>query len=114
MCSLTATGRCCFAEATRRPTSDASLERRLTVQVDKSAAARMVSARLMLPLVLLPVMGLGVALALVGYFVIGALVFLAALGLRYAVRRSAPGFVLQRALADERFYAEAIASGLLK
>jgi uncharacterized membrane protein len=89
-------------------------ERRLKVQVDKSAAARMVSARLMLPLVLLPVMGLGVALALVGYFVIGALVFLAALGLRYAVRRSAPGFVLQRALADERFYAEAIASGLLK
>jgi uncharacterized membrane protein len=89
-------------------------ERRLKVQVDKSAAARMVSARLMLPLVLLPVMGLGVALALVGYFVIGALVFLAALGLRYAVRRSAPGFVLQRALADERFYTEAIASGLLK
>ena len=93
---------------------DAYRERRLKVQVDKSAAARMVSARLMLPLVLLPVMGLGVALALVGYFVIGALVFLAALGLRYAVRRSAPGFVLQRALADERFYAEAIASGLLK
>jgi len=93
---------------------DAYREGRLKVQVDKSAAARMVSARLMLPLVLLPVMGLGVALALVGYFVIGALVFLAALGLRYAVRRSAPGFVLQRALADERFYAEAIASGLLK
>ena len=93
---------------------DAVRERRLTVQVDKSAAARMVSARLLLPFVLLPVMGLGVALALVGYFVIGALVFLAALGLRYAVRRSAPGFVLQRALADERFYAEAIASGLLK
>jgi len=93
---------------------DAYREGRLKVQVDKSAAARMVSARLMLPLVLLPVVGLGVALALVGYFVIGALVFLAALGLRYAVRRSAPGFVLQRALADERFYAEAIASGLLK
>jgi hypothetical protein len=55
-----------------------------------------------------------VALALVGHFVIGALVFLAALGLRYAVRRSAPGFVLQRALADEQFYAEAVASRLLK
>lgn len=87
---------------------------RLKVQVDKPAAARMVSARLMLPLVLLPVMGLGVALALVGYLAFGALVFVAALGLRYAVRRSAPGFVLQRALADERFYAEALASGLLK
>ena len=93
---------------------DAYRQGRLKVQVDKSAAARMMSARLMLPLVLLPLMGLAVALALVGYFVIGALVFLAALGLRYAVRRSAPGFVLQRALADERFYAEAIASGLLK
>jgi len=92
---------------------DAYRRGRLKVQVDKPAAARMVSARLMLPLVLLPVMGLAVALALVGYFFIGALVFLAALGLRYAVRRSAPGFVLQRALADERFYAEALASGLL-
>ena len=89
-------------------------EGRLQVQVDKSAAARMVSARLMLPFVLLPVMGLGVALALVGHFIVGALIFLAALALRFAVRRSAPGFVLQRALADERFYAEALASGLLK
>lgn len=89
-------------------------EGRLQVQVDKSAAARMVSARLLLPLVLLPVMGLGVALALVGQFIVGALIFLAALALRFAVRRSAPGFVLQRALADERFYAEALASGLLK
>ena len=89
-------------------------EGRLQVQVDKSAAARMVSARLLLPFVLLPVMGLGVALALVGHFIVGALVFLAAITVRFAVRRSAPGFVLQRALADERFYAEALASGLLK
>jgi len=89
-------------------------EGRLQAQVDKAAAARMVSARLMLPFALLPVMGLGVALALVGHFIVGALVFLAALALRFAVRRSAPGFVLQRALADERFYAEALASGLLK
>jgi hypothetical protein len=60
------------------------------------------------------VIGLGVALALMGHFIVGALIFLAAIALRFAVRRSAPGFVLQRALADERFYAEALASGLLK
>jgi hypothetical protein len=89
-------------------------EGRLRVEVDRAAAARMVSARLMLPLVLLPVMGAGVALALLGRYVIGAAVFIAALLLRFAVRRSAAGFVLQRALEDERFYAEAIASGLLK
>lgn len=89
-------------------------EGRLRVKVDRKAAARVVSARLMLPLVLLPVMGAGVALALVGRYWIGAAVFLAALLLRLAVRRSSAGFILQRALEDERFYAEAVASGLLK
>jgi hypothetical protein len=89
-------------------------EGRLRVQVDREAAARLVSARLMLPLVLLPVMGAGVALALVGHHLVGALVFIAALALRFTVRRSASGFVLQRALADERFYGEAVAAGLIK
>jgi hypothetical protein len=89
-------------------------EGRLRVEVDRAAAARMVSARLMLPLVLLPVMGAGVALALLGRYFIGAVVFIAALLLRFAVRRSAAGFVVQRALEDERFYADALASGLLK
>ena len=89
-------------------------EGRLRVEVDRKAAARAVSARLMLPFVLLPVMGAGVALALVGRYFIGAAVFLAAFGLRFAVRRTAAGFVLQRALEDECFYAEAIASGLIK
>jgi hypothetical protein len=89
-------------------------EGRLRVEVDRAAAARMVSARLMLPLVLLPVMGAGVALALLGRYFIGAAVFIAALLLRFAVRRSAAGFVVQRALQDERFYADAVAAGLLK
>ena len=87
---------------------------RLRVQVDRAGAARLVSARLMLPFVLLPVFGAGVALALVGSLLFGALVFLGGLALRFAVRRSAPGFVLQRALADERFYGEAVAAGLIK
>jgi hypothetical protein len=89
-------------------------EGRLRVEVDRQAAARAVSARLMLPLVLLPVMGAGIALALVGRYFIGAAVFLGALLLRFAVRRSAADFVLQRALEDERFYAESLASGLVK
>jgi hypothetical protein len=89
-------------------------EGRVRVEVDREAAARTMSARLMLPFVLLPVMGAGVALALVGRYFIGAAVFLAALVLRFVVRRSAGGFVLQRALADERFYAEAFASELIR
>lgn len=86
----------------------------LRVEVDREGAARQVSARLMLPFVLLPVLGIAVGLALLGHYLIGAAVFLATLGLRYAVRRTSAGFVLQRALADERFYAEALAAGLLK
>jgi hypothetical protein len=89
-------------------------EGRLRVEVDREAAARAMSARLMLPFVLLPVMGAGVALALVGRYFIGAAVFLTALVLRFVVRRSAGGFVLQRALADERFYGEAVAAGLIQ
>lgn len=92
----------------------ASREARVRVEVDRKAAARLVSSRLMLPLVLLPVMGAGVALALIGHYYIGAAVFLAALLLRFAVRRSAAGFVLQRALEDERFYADAVSSGLIR
>lgn len=84
------------------------------VSVDAKSAAQQLSARLLLPFVLLPVMGLGVALAIVGHWIVGGLVFLAALALRYAVRRSAGGFVLQRALADERFYAEAVQAGLIR
>jgi len=84
------------------------------VRVDAKGAAQMVSARLMLPFVLLPVMGLGVALAIVGHYLLGGSIFAAALLLRYAVRRSAGGYVLQRALADERFYAEALEAGLIR
>jgi hypothetical protein len=87
---------------------------RLRADVDREAAARAVSARLMLPFVLLPVFGVAVALALVGRPLAGALVFAAGLALRFAVRRTAPGFVLRRALEDERFYGEAVAAGLLR
>jgi hypothetical protein len=86
----------------------------LRVQVDREAAARLVSARLMLPFVLLPVFGAAVGLALVGHLLAGALVFVAGVVVRFAVRRSARGFVLQRALADERFYGEAVAAGLIQ
>jgi len=67
----------------------------------------------MLPLVMLPVLGLGVALALVGYLVAGVIVFLAALLLRAVVRRSSNGFLLWRALRDEDFYRQVVAAQVL-
>ena len=77
---------------------------RIRVKVQRNAAARFIAGRALLPLVLLPFLGLGVALALVGYLVTGAIVFLAALLLRFFVRRSSDGFIVWRALRDAEFY----------
>jgi predicted membrane-bound spermidine synthase len=89
-------------------------EGRLTVQVDRAAAARFVSQRMLLPFFLLPVLGLAVALALTGWVVTGIALFLGAIGFRYIVRASGRGFVLSRALRDAQFYEQARAAGLIQ
>ena len=93
---------------------DAYAAGRLRVAIDRDAAARFVSGRAVLPLVMLPALGLGVALALVGYVIAGAIIFLAALLLRFLVRRSSDGFLLSRALRDPDFYREAVAAQVLR
>jgi len=77
---------------------------RIRVSVNRDAASRFVAGHSMLPLVLLPVLGLGVALALLGYVIAGTLVFLGALVLRFLVRRSSGGYLVWRALQDPDFY----------
>jgi uncharacterized membrane protein len=89
-------------------------EGKLSVHVDPKAAAKIVSQRMMLPLILLPFFGLGVGLALIGQLAWGIAVFLFAFGFRYFVRSSARGFVLNRSLADPAFYQQAIATGILR
>jgi predicted membrane-bound spermidine synthase len=86
---------------------------RLQVHVDRAAATRLMSGRLLLPFVLLPVLGLGVALALVGFLFTGIAVFAAALGLRLLVRASSQGFVLARSLHDAAFYEEVLRRRIL-
>ena len=88
-------------------------EGRLQARVDRTAAAREMSARLLLPFVLLPLLGLGVALALAGYVFSGIAVFAGALGLRLLVHASSRGFVLSRSLQDADFYQEMLAKGIL-
>jgi predicted membrane-bound spermidine synthase len=86
---------------------------RVRVQVDRAAAARMMSGRLLLPFVLLPLLGLGVALALAGRLFTGIAVFAAALGVRLLVHASSRGFVLTRSLQDAGFYEEMRRTGIL-
>jgi hypothetical protein len=86
----------------------------IRVRIDRSAAARYMSARLLLPLVMLPVLGIGVALALTGWIWTGlALIALATLG-RIFIRHSAPHFVLAQALDDSAFYDDLAAKGVLE
>lgn len=86
----------------------------IRVRVERRGAARLVSERLLLPLVLLPVLGSGVALALTGHFFAGAALFVAGLALRFVVRASSQGYVLNRALQDSGFYEEVKAKGILR
>ena len=88
-------------------------EGRVEARVDRAAAAKLVSARMMLPLFLLPILGLAVAMALVGAWTWGALLFVAAMAFRFAVRASAQGFVVTKALADGGFYEEMVRTGIL-
>ena len=86
---------------------------RVRVSVNRERASRFIAGHALLPLVLLPLLGLGVALALVGYIITGTLIFLGALLLRFVVRRSSGGFIVWRALRDAEFYRAALAAQVL-
>jgi len=85
----------------------------IRVNVDRAAAARFMSARLLLPFVMLPVLGIGTALALTGTLWIGLALIGVGTIAPLMIKRSAPHFVLTHALEDPKFYDAVAASGLL-
>lgn len=87
---------------------------RIRVHIDREAAAKFVAGRAMLPLVLLPILGLGVALAIVGYVWTGVAIFITALAIRFLVRRSSHGFLIWRALRDPEFYRQVTTAQVLR
>jgi|SRR5687768_5953480 len=78
----------------------------IRVEFDPKAAGRLLSARLLLPLVQMPVLGAGVALALVGWIYSGLAIVALGTIVPHLIKRSAPHFLLQSALEDERSYEE--------
>lgn len=86
----------------------------IRVDIDRAQAARYLSNRLLLPLVAMPVLGIGVALALTGWIWSGLAVIALAIVATRLIKRSAPHFVLTQALQDERFYRDAMQAGLLR
>ena len=86
----------------------------IRVDVDRKAAARFVSGRLLLPLVMLPVLGIGTALALIGWVWLGlGIIGLATLA-RIFIKVSSAHFVIAQSLQDEKFYTDARAAGILQ
>jgi hypothetical protein len=85
----------------------------LKPRIEPALAARYFSARLALPMMRLPVLGAGVALALIGWILSGLSVIAFAAILPWLVARAAPNFVLDEALASETRFSEFLANGIL-
>ena len=87
---------------------------RVKVAVDPAAASKYLSARLMLPLFTIPVLGAGVALALVGWIWTGLALIAIGFFAPRLIKRSAPHFVLTQALQNESIYGEVTQAGILQ
>ena len=86
----------------------------IRVEFDPKGAARFLSARLLLPFVMMPVVGVGMALALMGWFFTGLAVIAAAIIMPQLIKRSAPHFLFQQALQDEAVYEELTKTGAMR
>ena len=84
------------------------------VEVDPQGAARHLSARLLLPFVMMPVLGIGVALALLGWIFSGFAIIALGIIAPQFIKRSAPHFLLTQALQNAAVYEEVTRSGLLR
>jgi hypothetical protein len=84
------------------------------VEFDPEGAARFLSARLFLPYVQMPVLGAGVALALVGWIYSGLAVIALGTIVPRLIKRSAPHFLVQNALEDERIYDELTRQNIMR
>jgi hypothetical protein len=83
------------------------------VEIDAKAAARFLSARLLLPFAMMPVLGVGVALALIGWFYTGLAVLAVGVVVPRLIKRGAPRFLLQQAIEDPSAYDALTRAGVM-
>ena len=87
---------------------------RVRVNFDPKLAARFLSARLLLPLFMMPVLGIGVALALLGWIWTGLLVIALGIIVPRLIKRGAPHFLLNQMLEDPGLYQELLKNGVIE
>ena len=86
----------------------------VTVNFDPKRAAQFLSARLLLPLFMMPVLGAGVALALVGWVWTGLLVIALGIIVPRLIKRGAPHFLMHQVLGDANLYQELLKNGVME
>lgn len=86
----------------------------IRIEIDPRGAARHLSARLLLPFVMMPMVGIGIALALVGWIFSGFAIIALGIIAPQVIKRSAPHFLLTQALEDGDVYEDATRSGVLR
>ena len=69
---------------------------------------------MLLPFLVMPVLGIGVALALIGWVYTGLAIIAVGVVAPRLIKRTAPHFLLQQALQDEAVYSEVTQTGLLR
>jgi hypothetical protein len=93
---------------------DAYARGAVRAEFDAKAAARFLSARLLLPFAAMPVLGIGVALALIGWIYTGLAVIAVALVVPRLIKRGAPRFLLQQAIEDPSTYDALMRANLMR
>jgi len=83
------------------------------VRIDPVLAYRYLSARMLLPLVMLAVLGIGTSVALAIHWFPGVLLVIAGFLLPRLTRMSAAQFVMSRSLTDPLIYDDALRLGIL-
>jgi hypothetical protein len=86
----------------------------LNMAMDQKIAAQYLSRRLLLPFFMLPFLGAGIALALIGWFVTGVLVFLIGFLVPRLVKKNAIPILLYQALQDPQVYEDLRESGTME
>src|ERR1044072_2507010 len=86
---------------------------RIRVDIDRKGAARFVSRRLLLPLIMMPILGIGTALAIIGGIWPGLSIIAVGTIVPLFIKVGAPQFVMTQSLQDARFYSDAYRDGIL-
>lgn len=88
-------------------------EGKVAVEIDPSAAAAFLSARLLLPFVAVAVIGAGIALVLVGWMWTGLAVGAVGIVVPRLIKRGARQFLLSQLATDEDLYTAGVAAGVV-